>query len=151
MGMDVPPPPPPPPPGPYGSSGPGGGSQPVGNPLIGYWTLVVFQRYAQFQGRARRAEYWWFTLANVLIAIVLSALGAASSIFNILYFVYLLAILVPSLAVAVRRLHDTSKSGWWLLIAFIPLIGTIVLIVFLATDSVRGPNQYGPSEKYPVR
>jgi uncharacterized membrane protein YhaH (DUF805 family) len=123
---------------------------PLGNPLVGYWKQVVLERYAQFTGRARRAEYWWFSLATLIVGVVLSVLGAVSSIFLILYYVYALAVLIPSLAVGVRRLHDTDRSGWWLLIALIPLIGAIVLIVFLATDSTRGTNQYGVSEKYPA-
>jgi uncharacterized membrane protein YhaH (DUF805 family) len=123
---------------------------PLGNPLVGYWKQVVLERYAQFTGRARRAEYWWFSLATLIVGVVLSVLGAVSSIFLILYYVYALAVLIPSLAVGIRRLHDTDRSGWWLLIALIPLVGAIVLIVFLATDSTRGTNQYGVSEKYPA-
>jgi uncharacterized membrane protein YhaH (DUF805 family) len=131
----------------------GGGpttTPPVGNPLVGYWKQVVLERYAQFTGRARRAEYWWFALSSAIVGIVLSILGAASSIFLILYYVYALAVLVPSIAVGIRRLHDTDRSGWWLLIALVPFVGVIVLIVFLATDSTRGTNQYGTSEKYPA-
>jgi uncharacterized membrane protein YhaH (DUF805 family) len=146
--MNAPPPPPPPPSAPGGSgSAP---TAPVGNPLVGYWKQVVLERYAQFTGRARRAEYWWFALATTIVGVILSVLGAVSSIFIILYYVYALAVLIPSLAVGIRRLHDTDRSGWWLLIALIPLIGVIVLIVFLATDSTRGTNQYGTSEKYPT-
>jgi uncharacterized membrane protein YhaH (DUF805 family) len=122
----------------------------MGNPLVGYWKQVVLERYAQFTGRARRAEYWWFTLASLIIGVVLSMLGAASVIFNIVYFIYALAVLVPSLAVGIRRLHDTDRSGWWLLIALVPFVGFIILIVFLATDGTRGTNQYGVSPKYPA-
>ena len=144
MTMQPPPPPPPPP-------GAGGGSPPrVTMPIIYYWKLVVLQRYAQFQGRARRAEFWWFTLANAIIAIALSILGAVSSIFNILYYVYALGVLIPGIAVGVRRLHDTGRSGWWWLIALVPLVGPIVLLVFFASDSTPGSNQYGVSEKYPT-
>ena len=128
--MSEPPPPPPPPPpevpppppsgGSYGSgSGPTGGP-PAGNPLVGYWKQVVLERYAKFDGRARRAEYWWFTLGNVIVAIVLSLLGGVSDIFTVIYFLYALAVLIPSIAVAIRRLHDTDKSGWWLLISLVP-------------------------------
>ena len=123
---------------------------PIGNPFVGYWKQVVLERYAQFTGRARRAEFWWYALANLIISVVLSALGGASSIFNILYLIYVLAVLIPGLAVGIRRLHDTGKSGWWLLIALVPFVGFIVLIVFFCTDSTRGTNQFGPSEKYPV-
>ena len=146
--MDVPPPPPPPPPG-TGGSGPVP-TPPVGNPLVGYWKQVVLERYAQFTGRARRAEYWWFTLATVIVAVVFAVLGSISSIFNILYLIYILAVLVPSIAVGIRRLHDTDKSGWFLLIGLIPFVGGIILLVLFCIDSTHGTNQYGTSEKYPV-
>jgi len=139
--------PPPPPPANYG----GGGSAalpPLPNPLVNYWKRVVLERYAQFTGRARRAEFWWFFLASFIIGIGFNILIAVSSIFWIVYVLYALALLIPNLAVGVRRLHDTDKSGWWLLIGLIPLIGIIVLIVFFATDGQPGPNQYGASEKY---
>ena len=113
-------------------------------PLVDYWKLVVLQRYAKFDGRASRAEYWWFYLGNFIVLFVLAALGRASSLFVVLYVVYALALIVPTLAVAVRRLHDTGKSGWWLLIGLIPLAGFIILIVFLATAGNPGMNQYGP-------
>jgi uncharacterized membrane protein YhaH (DUF805 family) len=111
--------------------------------LINTWKTVVLQRYAKFDGRAGRAEFWWFVLANVIVSIVLNVLGQASSLFTILAFVYSLAVLVPSIAVAIRRLHDTNKSGWFILIGLIPIVGFIVLIVFYATEGTRGPNQYG--------
>ena len=79
---------------------------------------------------------------------MLNLLQAASSIFVVLVVIYGLAVLLPGIAVGIRRLHDTDKSGWWLLIGLIPLVGIIVLIVFFATDGQPGPNQYGPSEKY---
>ena len=134
----------PPPPPSYG-----GATQPVpANPLVAYWKKVVLEHYADFTGRARRAEFWWYALANLLISIVFNILIAISSIFWILDVIYVLAVLIPGLAVGVRRLHDTDKSGWWLLIALIPLVGIIVLIVFFATDGQPGPNKYGASEKY---
>jgi uncharacterized membrane protein YhaH (DUF805 family) len=138
--------PPPPPPANYG----GGGAvqPPLPNPLVSYWKRVVLERYAQFTGRARRAEFWWFFLASFIIGIVFNILIAVASIFWVVYVIYALAVLIPNIAVGVRRLHDTNKSGWWLLIALIPLVGIIVLIVFFATDGLPGPNQYGPSEKY---
>jgi uncharacterized membrane protein YhaH (DUF805 family) len=148
MSMDVPPPPPPPPPGTGGRGAPP--TPPGGNPLVGYWKQVVLERYAQFTGRARRAEYWWFTLTTVIIAVVFGVLGAISSIFTILYVIYVLAVLVPGIAVTIRRLHDTDKSGWWILIALVPFVGGIILLVLLCIDSTRGQNQYGVSEKYPV-
>jgi uncharacterized membrane protein YhaH (DUF805 family) len=135
MSMDVPPPPPP-------SSG-GGQSPPMGNPLVGYWKRVILERYAQFTGRAGRAEFWWYFLANIIVYIVLNILIAISSIFWVLYVIYALAVLIPGIAVGIRRLHDTDKSGWWLLISLIPLVGIIVLIVFWATEGTPGLNRYG--------
>jgi len=139
---------PPPPPGPPSGSG-SGPSQPLTNPLVYYWKRVLLENYAQFQGRARRAEFWWYTLGNVVIAVILVILASLASIFWVLYAIYALAVIVPSVAVAVRRLHDTDKSAWYLLFYLIPFIGGIILIVFWATDSTRGTNQYGTSEKYP--
>jgi uncharacterized membrane protein YhaH (DUF805 family) len=123
-------------------------SPPLSSPLVSYWKRVVLERYAQFTGRARRAEFWWYFLANFIIGVVLNILIAVSSIFWVLYVIYALAVLIPGLAVAVRRLHDTDKSGWWILIGLIPIAGIIVLIVFWATDGSPSPNQYGASEKY---
>ncbi len=112
-------------------------------PMVTAFKLVVFERYALFEGRAGRAEYWWFFLANFLISLVLQGLGRGASILAIVSLIYSLALLIPGLAVAVRRLHDTNKSGWWILISLVPLVGIIVLIVFLATDGDPGANQYG--------
>lgn len=112
-------------------------------PMVTAFKLVVFERYAVFEGRAGRAEYWWFFLANFLIGLVIQILAGVSDALVILSVIYSLALLIPGLAVAVRRLHDTNKSGWWLLIALVPLVGIIVLIVFLATDGDPGANQYG--------
>ncbi len=146
---DVPPPPPPP------SAGYGGAGQPaLPNPLISYWKKVVLENYLNFTGRARRAEFWWYFLANLIISIVLNiidaGLGWGSGYGGILSGIYGLAVLLPGLAVGIRRLHDTDKSGWWLLLVFIPIVGLIVLIVFWATDGTRGANDYGMSEKYPT-
>ena len=114
--------------------------------MVEYFKLVVFERYAQFTGRAGRAEYWWFFLANLIVSVVLNVLARASGLFSILGLVYSLALLVPGLAVAVRRLHDTGKSGWWLLIALVPIVGVIVLIIFLASEGDPGENEYGPPD-----
>ena len=111
-----------------------------------HYYLDVIKKYAVFSGRARRQEYWMFLLINLIVEIVLYAIGAALNT-QFLYDLYALALLLPSLAVAARRLHDTDRSGWWLLIVIIPLIGAIVLIVFLATDSQAGQNKYGPNPK----
>jgi uncharacterized membrane protein YhaH (DUF805 family) len=112
--------------------------------LVNWWKVVVLQRYAQFTGRAGRAEFWWFFLANLIISAVLSLLGRATVIFAIISLIYSLAVLIPSIAVGVRRLHDTDKSGWWILIGLIPLVGFIVLLVFFVMEGTRGPNKYGP-------
>ena len=107
---------------------------------------AVFSKYATFEGRARRSEYWWFVLFNFIVSFVLAMLfggggnGFGGDIFSM---IWTLATLLPSLAVGARRLHDTNRSGWWLLIALIPLIGMIVLIVFCASRGTPGPNRFG--------
>jgi uncharacterized membrane protein YhaH (DUF805 family) len=114
--------------------------------MIDWCKTVVLKRYAQFDGRAGRAEYWWFVLATAIIGVPLQILGYFSSAVFIAYFFLSLALLVPSLAVIVRRLHDTNKSGWFMLIGLIPLIGFIVVIVFLATSGDTSANKYGPPD-----
>ncbi|MFF0714761.1 DUF805 domain-containing protein [Streptomyces bauhiniae] len=111
------------------------------------WYVDVLKKYAVFSGRARRKEYWMFTLFSVIISIVLTILDNALDI-NFLAGLYSLAVLLPSLAVGVRRLHDTSRSGWWLLVALIPLIGAIVLLVFFVSEGKPEANEYGPNPKY---
>jgi len=116
------------------------------------WYLTVLKKYAVFSGRAQRAEYWYFVLFNLIVSIILtlvdnmlglydmqSGLGALSGI-------YTLAVLIPSLAVGARRLHDIGKSGWWQLIVIIPIIGLILMIVWFATDS-KEDNKYGENPK----
>ena len=114
--------------------------------------LDVLKKYAVFEGRASLREYWMFFLINILITIGLnivtgltfvSSPGLGSSI-NLLSSLYFLAVLIPNFAVAARRLHDTNRSGWWQLIALIPLIGAIALLVFLAKKGEGSDNQYGP-------
>ena len=111
------------------------------------WYMAVLKKYADFSGRARRREYWTFALINFLISMGLGAVGMFSNIVAVLSWLYVVGVLIPGLAVAWRRLHDTGRSGWWILIAFIPLIGAIVLLVFLFQDSAPGDNQYGPNPK----
>lgn len=114
------------------------------------WYIQVLKKYAVFSGRAQRMEYWMFTLFNVIIAFVLGFIEGTFSPANnsdLLGNLYTLGILFPTLAVAARRLHDTGKSGWWQLLWFIPIIGWIVLLVFLVRDSDEGDNQYGPNPK----
>jgi uncharacterized membrane protein YhaH (DUF805 family) len=108
----------------------------------------VLTKYADFSGRARRSEYWWFYLASALASIVAAIIDAVIGV-SIFQWLLLLAVIVPTLAVGARRLHDTDRSGWWQLIALVPLVGVIVLIVFFCTDGQPGPNQYGPSPKFP--
>jgi uncharacterized membrane protein YhaH (DUF805 family) len=117
------------------------------------WYLEVLKKYAVFSGRARRKEYWYFVLFNIIVAIVLSLidllLGTFSSASNIglLSGIYGLAVIIPTLAVTVRRLHDIDRTGWWILINLIPLIGTIVLLVFEVTPGMPGSNRFGPDPK----
>jgi uncharacterized membrane protein YhaH (DUF805 family) len=117
------------------------------------WYLMVLKKYAQFSGRSRRKELWMFTLFNCIFSWPLYILGLVfhentlGSIFLGLYFIYVLAVIVPCLAVSVRRLHDTGKSGWWLLIVLVPIVGPIVLLVFYVLDSQPGANEYGPNPK----
>jgi uncharacterized membrane protein YhaH (DUF805 family) len=117
------------------------------------WYLKCLKQYADFSGRARRKEYWMFVLFNIIFAIVAMILD---NVFGIamegvgngpIYRLYLLATLIPSLAVAVRRLHDVGKSGWMILISLIPIIGAIWLLVLMVTDSNPGENQYGQNPK----
>lgn len=110
------------------------------------WYLAVLKNYVGFGGRARRKEYWMFALFNVIFAAVLFAIDLAIGS-NIPYILYALAVFIPGLAVAFRRLHDTGRSAWWFFIAVIPLVGAITLLVFLASDSAAGENKYGPNPK----
>jgi uncharacterized membrane protein YhaH (DUF805 family) len=112
-------------------------------PIIENWKLVVLERYAKFDGRAGRAEFWWFALASFIINIAFNILGQVSGIFTLLGFLFSLAVLLPSIGVAIRRLHDTNKTGLFLLLVLIPVIGWIILIVFYAQEGTVGPNQYG--------
>jgi len=119
------------------------------------WYLEVIKKYAVFSGRARRKEYWLFILFHMLISIGLIVLELLSRVasrmlslgVSLLLVLYGLGVLIPSFAVAVRRLHDTGRSGWWILLSLIPLVGQIILIVFFASDSNPGANKYGPNPK----
>lgn len=113
---------------------------------------VLQQKYADFNGRARRSEYWYFVLFGVIVNIVASILNSILRLPTIpggsglLPFLLWLALVVPGIAVVTRRLHDTGRSGWWQLIS-LTCIGIIVLIVWLIQDSQPQPNKYGPSPK----
>lgn len=122
-----------------------------------WYMQVVTDNYANFNGRARRTEYWMFELVNFIIIMALVIVGSiiiavtrsagVSILFIVLYCLYGLALLIPSLAVSVRRLHDTGRSGWWLLITLVPFIGGIWFLVLMILDGDPGNNAYGPSPK----
>lgn len=117
------------------------------------WYLTVLKKYAVFSGRARRKEFWYFVLFNMIFAVVAWGLDYVLGItiqdlnYGPIYLVYVLAIILPNLGVAIRRLHDIGKSGWWILIELIPLIGSIWLIVLFAKQGESGENKYGPDPK----
>ena len=121
------------------------------------WYLKVLTLYTQFSGRARRKEYWMFTLFNMIIAMILllidNALGLSFNYvgnelgIGYLYWLYFLLTFLPGLAVMVRRLHDVGKSGWMFFIALVPIIGAIWLLVLFVKDSESGENKYGPNPK----
>ena len=117
------------------------------------WYLIVLKKNATFSGRARRKEYWMFTLFNVIFALVAMILDNVLGVampevgYGPLYGLYALAMLIPGLAVAVRRLHDVGKSGWMILVALIPLIGGIWLLVLMVTGGESKENEYGPDPK----
>lgn len=106
---------------------------------------AIMQNYCNFDGRASRSEYWWYVLFTVLLSFVIGiAFWWSETMADIVSGVVGLALILPGLGVAVRRLHDIGKSGWWLLIGFIPLVGGIILIVLFCKDSDMVPNEYGP-------
>jgi uncharacterized membrane protein YhaH (DUF805 family) len=135
------------------------------------WYLAVLKNYAAFRGRARRREYWMFVLVNAIIGLALAVTGKLTKmpdgptfgigmsrnglgvfgfgVFSnpILFQAYALATFLPFLAVEVRRLHDTGRSGWWWLFGLVPVLGQIVLVVFCATNGVTGDNKYGADPK----
>src|SRR5262245_40246323 len=117
------------------------------------WYLEVLKKYAVFNGRATRKEYWYFALFNIIISMALAVIDMITGTFSaevgigLLGGLYQLVILIPGIAVSVRRLHDTDRNGWWLLIAVIPLIGAIALLIFLVQDGKPGENHYGLNPK----
>jgi uncharacterized membrane protein YhaH (DUF805 family) len=124
--------------------------------MLDYWKNAITKNYANFNGRARRSEYWYYLLMNIIIMVglqILIGVGAATKVpilagvFGIVYLLYALGTFIPSLAVAVRRLHDAGKSGWFLLISLIPLVGSIWLLVILCTEGTAGENEYGADPK----
>ena len=115
------------------------------------WFMKALRQYAVFTGRARRKEYWFFVLFYILIAIGLgfidSTLGLGSESYGLLSGLFGLAMLLPALGVAIRRMHDTGRSGWWVLVSFIPFVGWLIFIWFATRDGEPGPNAYGPDPK----
>ena len=113
------------------------------------WFVTAIKRYAQFSGRAGRPEYWYFSLIYLLAAVILTVLDLIAGWYSrdagigLLSALFSIAVFVPSLAVTVRRLHDTGRNGWWTLVAVVPLVGIIVLLVFLAQRSDPAPNAWG--------
>ena len=121
-----------------------------------YWYLEVLKKYAVFSGRARRREYWFFFLFNALISLALASIDNSMGMLDasvglgVLGGLYTLAVMLPSVTVGVRRLHDTGRSGWWILMSLVPIVGAIVLVIFLATSGQEGDNQFGPDPKVDV-
>jgi uncharacterized membrane protein YhaH (DUF805 family) len=117
-----------------------------------HWYLEVLKKYAVFDGRARRQEYWMFVLISTLLPFLAMILAGALGMqmgngVQVLLVVYYAVTLLPSIAVWVRRLHDTGRSGWWVWASFVPLIGAIALLVFSLQDGEHGTNRYGPNPK----
>jgi uncharacterized membrane protein YhaH (DUF805 family) len=120
------------------------------------YALMPLRRYAEFSGRSRRKEFWLFELLLIIASVVISTIEGlvgmntmVGGIYGPLSTLFILATIVPSIAVGVRRLHDTDRSGWWLLIALVPIIGALVLLFFYVSDGTRGPNRFGPDPMDP--
>jgi uncharacterized membrane protein YhaH (DUF805 family) len=125
------------------------------------WYLLAWQRATDFTGRSRRTEYWMFQLFNFLAALALGlvAFGCGAIVgekegldaFAICMGMFGVVSFIPALSITIRRLHDIGRSGWWYFIAFVPLIGGIILFVFMLLDSDSERNEYGPNPKIPGR
>jgi len=111
------------------------------------WYLLPWKKVADFEGRACRREYWIFQLVNLLMGSVLGVMATGMAIFFAAAWIFVSAQLVPHFAVTVRRLHDIGRSGWWILIGLMPLIGWLILLVLCLSDSQLGTNRYGPNPK----
>jgi uncharacterized membrane protein YhaH (DUF805 family) len=117
------------------------------------WFVTVLKKYAVFSGRAQRAEYWYFVLFYILIIIGLSIIDGVVGTFDeetgigILGALFVLGMFLPSLAVTVRRLHDTDRSGWWILLNLIPIVGALIVLIFTCLDGTPGDNRFGPNPK----
>ena len=126
---------------PQGAAGGGDGIE----RSLGASVAMCFSKYVTFEGRAPRAEYWYFTLFGILVNLAFTALDSATNtgLFGILGLVFALAVFLPSIAVTARRLHDIDKSGWWMLLLFVPLVGWIIVVVWMCTKGTLGPNRFG--------
>ena len=111
------------------------------------WYLKVITNYVGFTGRARRKEYWMYCLFYIIIGIAIGVVERVISMDGVLSGLYSLALLLPSIAVSIRRMHDTGRSGWWLLLNFIPILGWLIFLFFTVQDSQPGENEYGPNPK----
>ena len=104
---------------------------------------ICFREYFQFSGRAPRAEYWYFALFSIIVNVVSEIVAEFARGLHWLNLVVSLALLLPGISVAVRRLHDIDRTGWWYLLIFLPIIGWIILFIWACTRGTRGPNRYG--------
>ena len=117
------------------------------------WFIAALKKYAVFGGRSRRKEYWYFALFSLIISLALILIDRETGNFypavglGLLSGIYTLAVFVPTLAVSVRRLHDIDRTGWWVLLSFIPVIGALVLLVFAVLEGTPGNNRFGPNPK----
>ncbi|MFV0338571.1 MAG: DUF805 domain-containing protein [Chthoniobacterales bacterium] len=109
--------------------------------------IDALKKWNDFQGRSRRTEFWMFALFNFIVSLVIGFVETLVGSPGILATIYSLVVLIPGLAISVRRLHDTDRSGWWLLVSLVPLIGIIVLLIFFVIDSTPGANRFGASSK----
>jgi uncharacterized membrane protein YhaH (DUF805 family) len=121
------------------------------------WMLMPLKRYADFSGRSRRKEYWMFVLGVFIAAIVLGIVegivglsGMVGGVYGPLTTLLLLGVIIPSIAVQVRRFHDQDKSGWFVLLAFIPILGGLAVLIFMCLEGTKGPNRFGPDPKDPA-
>ena len=105
---------------------------------------VILKRFLDFQGRSPRSEYWWFFVFTIVLYLVTMAAMAILPILGIIFAIGFVVLIIPSLAVAIRRFHDIDKSGWWILVGFIPLVGFILMIYFFTQKGTEGDNRFGP-------
>ncbi len=120
------------------------------------WMTLPLKRYADFSGRSRRKEYWMFFLFVIIVAVVIGIIegilgltGMIGGVYGPLTLIFALGIIIPSIACQVRRFHDQDKSGWFVLLGFIPLIGGLAVLVFMCLEGTQGANRYGEDPKNP--